>query len=70
MKCDGRERGIMAGANVVMPNLSPLNTRKLYEIYDNKLCSDEEAAESLDKLKESIKSIGYKVVVDRGDYKK
>ena len=70
MKCDGRERGIMAGANVVMPNLSPLNTRKLYEIYDNKLCSDEEAAESLDKLKQSIKSIGYKVVVDRGDYKK
>lgn len=66
----GREMGIQAGANVVMPNLSPVNTRKLYDIYDNKLCTDEEAAESLDKLKESMNKIGYEIVIDRGDYKK
>ncbi len=64
----GRELGIKAGANVVMPNLSPTDTRILYEIYDNKLCSGEEAGESLDSLKKKMQSIGYEVVVDRGDY--
>lgn len=65
----GREKGILAGANVLMPNLSPLNKRKKYTLYDNKICTGEEAAESLDKLKKRIAKIGYEIISDRGDYK-
>lgn len=64
---DGRERGIMAGANVVMPNLSPVFARKNYELYNNKLFTGEESAQSLEKLKKQMKSIGYEVVSERGD---
>lgn len=63
----GREKGILAGANVVMPNLSPMNVRKKYMLYDGKANTGDEAAESLNHLKESMKKIGYEVVVDRGD---
>lgn len=63
----GRERGIMAGANVVMPNLSPESVRKKYALYDNKLSSGAEAAESLTLLKASMEQIGYRVVCSRGD---
>lgn len=66
----GREMGLKAGANVVMPNLSPQRNRKKYEIYENKLYSGEESAQSLEKLSESIKSIGYEIVVDIGNAKK
>lgn len=65
---DGREKGILAGANVLMPNLSPVSVRKKYELYDNKICTGEEAAESLDCLRRRMENIGYKLVVDRGDY--
>lgn len=65
---DGRERGVLAGGNVVMPNLSPLNVRKKYMLYDNKISTGDEAAESLNNLKQRMKSIGYEVVTDRGDY--
>ena len=64
---DGRERGIRAGANVVMPNLSPAATRKKYELYDNKLSTGEESAQALESLRDRMRSIGYEVVVDRGD---
>jgi len=64
----GREKGIMAGANVVMPNLSPMNVRNKYMLYDGKANTGDEAAESLLHLKESMKKIGYNVVVDRGDF--
>lgn len=64
---DGRERGILSGANVVMPNLSPETQRKKYELYNNKLFADEESAQSLHKLSSKMKSIGYEIVVDRGD---
>lgn len=67
---EGRELGILAGANVVMPNLSPANVRKKYLLYDNKICTGDEAAESLNSLRRSMEAIGYQVVVDRGDYKK
>lgn len=67
---DGRERGILAGANVVMPNLSPLDVRKKYMIYDNKISTGLEAAESLADLKERVRAIGYRIVEARGDYKK
>lgn len=63
----GRERGIMSGANVIMPNLSPLGVRKKYELYNNKLHSGDEAAESLENLKKKMSSIGYEITVERGD---
>lgn len=64
----GREKGILAGANVVMPNLSPVGVRKKYELYDNKICTGEEAAECRFCLQNRMKSIGYELAVDRGDY--
>ena len=65
----GREKGILAGANVVMPNLSPVMHRKDYSLYDNKICTGEEAAECRSCLSRRIESIGYEIVTDRGDYK-
>ena len=63
----GREKGIMSGANVVMPNLSPADVRKDYELYDGKICTGEEAAECRGGLAARMRSIGYEIVVDRGD---
>ncbi|MDE6111022.1 MAG: [FeFe] hydrogenase H-cluster radical SAM maturase HydE, partial [Eubacterium sp.] len=65
----GREKGILAGANVVMPNLSPKDVRKKYLLYDNKICTGDEAAECILCMKNRMKSIGYEVVTSRGDYK-
>ena len=64
----GREKGIQAGANVVMPNLSPVSVRKKYDLYDNKICTGEEAAECRGCLERRMKSIGYELVTDRGDF--
>lgn len=64
---NGRERALLAGANVVMPNLSPLQSRKKYAIYDNKLSIGGESAEKLDELCEKVKHLGYEIVCDRGD---
>ncbi len=66
----GRTGGILSGANVVMPNLSPDNARKLYSLYNDKAYSGNEAAEAKDKLTEEMKSIGYKVVTDIGNVKR
>ena len=66
----GRELGILVGANVVMPNLSPVDVREKYALYDNKICTGEESAQCRDCLNARMKSIGYEVVVDRGDPKK
>ena len=63
----GREAGILAGANVVMPNLSPKDNRKDYSLYDNKIATGEEACEGKAKLEAQMESIGYHVVVSRGD---
>ena len=65
---DGRQMGMRHGCNVVMPNLSPAVVRKKYALYDNKISTGEEAAESVALLKTSMASIGYQVVTDRGDY--
>ncbi len=65
----GREKGILCGANVIMPNLSPQNVRKKYELYNNKLTSGNESAQEIENLKNSIKNIGYEIVTDRGDIK-
>ncbi len=67
---DGRELGILSGANVIMPNLSPFDVRKKYMLYDNKLSVGEESAQCVEALKQRMTSIGYEIVTDRGDYKK
>lgn len=64
----GRELGILSGANVVMPNLSPVNVREKYKLYDNKICTGDEAAECRYCMENRMKSIGYEVAVSRGDY--
>lgn len=66
----GREKGVLCGANVIMPNLSPVDVRKQYLLYDNKICTGDEAASCKDCLNNRMKSIGYQVVTARGDYKK
>ena len=63
----GREMGIMAGANVIMPNLSPFSVRGKYELYNDKLCTGEESAQNLRMLRESMHSIGYEISMSRGD---
>ena len=65
----GREKGILAGANVVMPNLSPLSVRKKYMLYDNKIATGQESAQSVTDLRVRMKEIGYEVVTSRGDAK-
>lgn len=65
----GRQQGILSGANVIMPNLSPANVRNKYELYNNKLSTGAESAEGLNLLKDTVKGIGYEIVVDKGDYK-
>ncbi len=65
---EGRELGILAGANVCMPNLSPADVREQYSLYDNKICTGEEAAESVRALSDRIASIGYRAVSARGDH--
>ena len=67
---NGREKGVHAGANVIMPNLSPLSVRKKYMLYDNKISTGEEAAESVTLLKKRMEAIGCQVIIGRGDYKK
>jgi biotin synthase len=66
----GREKGVLAGANVLMPNLSPIGVREKYALYDNKICTGEEAAECNECLRRRMESIGYQVVDKRGDYQK
>lgn len=63
----GREKGLEAGANVVMPNLSPVKNRKQYDLYDNKICTGEEAAECRGCLERRVASVGYRLVAERGD---
>lgn len=65
---DGREQGILAGANVIMPNLSPEDVREKYLLYNNKLHTGSDAAENKRLLEEQMAVIGYQVVTDRGDY--
>lgn len=66
----GRELGLKAGANVVMPNLSPASVRKLYSLYENKICTGEEAAQCRGCLERRVESAGYKIVTDIGNVRK
>lgn len=65
----GREKGVLAGANVVMPNLSPASVRKKYELYNNKLSDGDESAQCVQSLRERMAAIGYEVVTDVGHYR-
>ena len=65
---NGREKGLAAGANVLMPNLSPLQNRKKYDLYDNKISTGEEAAECLSSLEKRVAKAGYRLVYERGDF--
>ena len=66
---NGMELGLTHGANVVMPNLSPVGVRKLYELYEDKICTGEEAAECRFCLDRRVASTGYAIAVHRGDVK-
>ena len=63
----GREMGLKAGANVIMPNLSPLAYRKLYSLYDNKICTGEESAQNRECLERRVEGAGYRIVTAIGD---
>jgi len=63
----GREQGLKAGANVVMPNLSPINVRDKYTLYDNKICTGDEAAECRQSIKQRIRQAGFEIDPSRGD---
>lgn len=67
---EGRELGLKAGANVVMPNLSPVSVRKLYELYENKICTGDEAAQCRGCLEKRVERAGYNIVTAKGDVKK
>lgn len=67
---NGRELGLKAGANVVMPNLSPISVRQLYDLYENKNCTGEESAQCSDKLRIQIEKAGYRMLTDIGDVKR
>ncbi len=67
---EGRELGLKAGANVVMPNLSPVGVRKLYSLYENKICTGEEAAQCRGCLERRVASAGYRIVTAVGSAKK
>jgi biotin synthase len=63
----GREMGLKAGANVVMPNLSPKEVREKYALYDNKICTGDEAAECRYCIERRINNAGFQVDLTRGD---
>ena len=65
---NGRELGLLAGANVIMPNLSPLAAREKYTLYDNKAHTGYEAAESLSALTARLREMGFRVSAERGDH--
>ena len=66
---EGREMGVLAGANVIMPNLSPQNVRAKYMLYDGKIHTGYEAAENRADLARRMEAVGCRVVVDRGDWR-
>ena len=67
---DGRKLGVLAGCNVVMPNLSPAHVRKKYMLYNNKAGTDLTAQEGIAMLRRQMEEIGYEVVIGRGDFRK
>lgn len=69
-EAEGRQKGVLAGCNVVMPNLSPLEFRKKYMLYDGKVGTDMSAEAGISTLRAQMEEIGYEVIVARGDFQK
>lgn len=65
----GREKGILSGANVIMPNLSPSSVRKKYQLYNNKQTDGNESAQQIEVLKKQMAAIGYHIIASKGDWK-
>jgi len=65
----GREKGIKAGGNVIMPNLSPIGVRAKYALYNGKISTGDEAAECRRDIEKRINDIGYEIQITRGDSK-
>jgi biotin synthase len=70
LSAEGRKMGILSGANVIMPNLTPLSERRKYAIYENKATSGSEAVEGLQALERELSEIGYHIDYSRGDFQK
>lgn len=70
VEAEGRKLGVLAGCNVVMPNLSPASVRQKYMLYNNKAGTDLTAAEGIALLRWQMEEIGYEVVIGRGDFRK
>ena len=68
VEAEGRQKGVLAGCNVVMPNLSPLEVRKKYMLYDGKVGTEMSAEAGIAALRRQMEEIGYEVVVSRGDF--
>ena len=66
----GREKGVLSGANVVMPNLSPTEVRRNYELYNDKICMGDESAQCRSCLDMRMRTVGRRVVTDRGDLRR
>ena len=62
-----KEKGVLAGANVIMPNLSPFSVRKKYELYENKVSFGSESAQQKNVIENKMRNIGFEVVTSRGD---
>ena len=67
---DGRELGLRAGANVVMPNLSPADVREKYALYEGKICTGEESAQCRACLEARVRAAGYEIVTDVGNVRR
>jgi len=57
----GREKGVQAGANIIMPNMTPAGYRKSYQLYDNKPCLDENARQCRDCLERRVRAAGAEI---------
>ncbi|MCR5167230.1 MAG: [FeFe] hydrogenase H-cluster radical SAM maturase HydE [Oscillospiraceae bacterium] len=66
----GREMGLKAGANVIMPNLSPTEVRELYLLYENKICTGENAALCKSCLENRVHGSGYSIAYTIGDVRR
>lgn len=63
----GRELALKAGANVVMPNLTPMTVRYKYALYDNKICTGDEPAHCRHCIEQRIRAAGFEADMGRGD---
>jgi biotin synthase len=63
----GREKALQCGANVIMPNVTPIKYRKYYEIYPNKICIDDAPSDCRACIEGMLKSLGRAAATNKGD---